>query len=343
MMGVFGEFNAWLASVLSSYISQNTLALARILEPVIVTLGIFYVMVWGYLHLTGKIEQPFLEGAKRLITLGVIFGMALQLWAYNDLFVDTFFNAPTKLAGAMIAARNPSGPEFEPVAVVDEILADGHDAASLLMAKGEIFGRDIVFYMASGTIYVVVLITSVYTMFLLALSRIALAVLLAMGPIFLVFLLFETSKKFFEAWLAQLCNYAFLAILTVLVAGLMLEVMTTAAQSAVAAGGGITIAKALQVCAVGLLTFLIMLQAPSMAQGLASGIALSSLGAMGGLTRMVGGVFGFGWRKGKDFSRGALIDKDSSRWDSLSRKAGQQIGLRMSREKRPRVNTINHR
>jgi len=32
-------------------------------------------------------------------------------------------------------------------------------------------------------------------------------------------LLFETTKRFFEAWIAQLANYAFVTILTVLVRG----------------------------------------------------------------------------------------------------------------------------
>jgi hypothetical protein len=42
-----------------------------------------------------------------------------------------------------------------------------------------------------------------------------------------------------------------------------------------------------------------------------------------------------------EFSRGAFLDKDKSRWDSLSRKAGQNlIGMRMPHEKRPRVNTL---
>ena len=114
-------------------------------------------------------------------------------------------------------------------------------------------------------------LTTVYTMFLLALSRIALAVLLAFGPVFLALLLFDTSRRFFEAWLAQLSNYAFLAILTVLVAALMLDVISTAAEAAVAVGGGIGIAHALKVCAAAGLTFLIMRQVPAMAQGLASG------------------------------------------------------------------------
>ena len=41
-----------------SYIGNNTARVAAALEPPIVTLATVYVMVWGYLQLTGRIEDP---------------------------------------------------------------------------------------------------------------------------------------------------------------------------------------------------------------------------------------------------------------------------------------------
>ena len=342
-MGFFAEFDVWLTDILSRYIADNTAAIATILEPAIVTLGVFYVIVWGYLQLMGKIEEPFLEGAKRLLMLALVLGLSLQLWLYNEVIVDTFFSAPTALAAGIIAARDPGAPPFEPVAVVDEIFFDGDDAASLLMEKGEIFGEDIIFYFAALAIYLAVGLTAVYTMFLLVMSRIALAVLLALGPIFIALFFFESTKRFFEAWIAQLSNYAFLAVLTVLVAALMLAVISTAAEAAAATGGGIEIANAIKVCVAAALTFLIMRQVPAMAQGLASGIALSGFGAVGSVLRMGIGIGRFVGRRAGEFSRGALIDRDTSRWDSLSRKAGQKlIGARMPRTTQPRPNVIKY-
>jgi type IV secretion system protein VirB6 len=107
------------------------------------------------------------------------------------------------------------------------------------------------------------------------------------------------------------------------------------------AGGGIEIAHAVNVCVAAALTFLIMKQVPAMAQGLASGVALSSFGAVSALV-------GAGWgaargvgRSTKEFARGAFVDRDKSRWDSMSRKMGQRlIGARLPRERRPRLNTL---
>jgi type IV secretion system protein VirB6 len=158
-------------------------------------------------------------------------------------------------------------------------------------------------------------------MFLLALSKIALSILLALGPLFIALLFFETTKRFFEAWIAQLANYAFVTILTVLVAALMLGVVSSAAQQAVDEGGGIQIADAVRVCMAAGLTLLIMRQVMPMAAGLASGLALSSFGLV---SAAVAWGLGRTARHSGQFLRG-VVDSESTRWDPLSRKAGYHL------------------
>ena len=121
-------------------------------------------------------------------------------------------------------------------AIVDQIIFTGGDAANLLIQKGGILDGNFSYYLAGFGVYLIVGLTAIYAMFLLALSRIALSVLLALGPLFIALLFFESTKRFFEAWLAQLANYAFITILTVLVAALMLRVVSVAAQQAVSDG-----------------------------------------------------------------------------------------------------------
>ena len=179
----------------------------------------------------GQIEEPFIAGVKRLITLAVILGCALNLWLYNSLIVDTFFNAPASSRAVVIGA-------FDPVGIVDQILFEGGDAANLLLQKGGMLDGNFAYYLAGIGVYLIVGLTAIYTIFLLALSRIALSVLFALGPLFIALSSSTSTKRFFEAWLAQLANYAFITILTVLVAALMLRVVTVAASQAVERGRG---------------------------------------------------------------------------------------------------------
>jgi type IV secretion system protein VirB6 len=313
-MGFFATFSAWLNGILAGYIANNTARIATLLAPAVVTLATLYVMVWGYLQLTGRIEEPFITGLKRIILLVVVLGGALDLWLYNQTIVDTFFNAPGQLAAGILGA-------YDPINIFDQITFSGGDAATLLIQKGGLFNGDFSYYIAGYAIYLIVGLTAVYAMFLLALSKIALSILLALGPLFIALLFFETTKHFFEAWIAQLANYAFVTILTVLVAALMLGIVSSAAQQAADEGGGIQIADAVRVCMAAGLTLLIMRQVMPMAAGLASGLALSSFGVV---SAAVAWGLGRTARHSGQFLRG-VVDSESTRWDPLSRKAGYYL------------------
>lgn len=311
-MGFFATFNVWLNDLLNQYITLNVARIAEALEPVIVTLGVLYVLIWGLLQIFGRIEEPVLEGLKRIAVLALIFGFALHLWLYEDVIVNTFFEAPAQLGRVIVRA-------YDPVTIVDTIMSQGAAAAQLLLEKGGVLDGNLTYYLAGFAVYLIVGLTAIYTMFLLALSRIALSVLLALGPLFIALMFFSTTRRFVEAWIAQLANYAFIAILIVMVAALMLSVVTDTARAATAQGGAITIADAARVCLAAGLTLLIMRQVPPMAAGLASGIALSSFGVVSGVAQGTLGHI-------SQFVRGAVMDKETSRWDSLSRKGGYYAG-----------------
>src|ERR1700722_17115757 len=108
-MGFFATFWSWLNGQLAAYIGDNTARLASALEPAVITLATIYVMAWGYLHLMGKITEPFEAGLKRIALIALILGVGLRLWLYNTLIVDTFYNAPSQLAAAMVGSADPVG------------------------------------------------------------------------------------------------------------------------------------------------------------------------------------------------------------------------------------------
>ncbi len=66
------------------------------------------------------------------------------------------------------------------------------------------------------------------------------------------------------------------------------------------------------------LTFLVMRQVMPMSAGLASGLALSTYG-------LVSTAISWGMGQSRQFGRG-LFDRETTRWDSLTRKAGHSLG-----------------
>lgn len=334
-MGYFETFARWLDSMLLSYIADNVARAAHALEPAIVLLGIFYSIVWGYLQLVGRVQEPFVEGVRRIIVLSVVLGVSLRSWLYHEVIVDTFFSAPMSLAAVIVGAADS-------IEIVDRIIFSGFEAAEALLSKGGILDANVSFYIAGFLVYAVVGVTAVYTMFLLSLSKIALSVLLALAPLFFPLVLFETTKRFFEAWLAQLANYGLVAMLAVFVSALMLHVLSTATDQAVSTGAYIQVSHAIQVAMTAVLTLLVLRQVMPMAAGLASGLSMSSFGALS--TALSWGARKSS-RSARDFARGMINHRGLTTNSSVSGRVGAGVvnvfasaGRRVAR--RWNVNTI---
>lgn len=241
----------------------------------------------------------------------------------GEIIVDTFFSAPSSLAARVV------GPD-DPVAVVDGVLFAGNDVATALNSRASILKGNFSFFLASFAVQVIVGMTAVYMLFLIVLSRIALSVLLALGPFFIALLFLDTATRCFESWIAQLAKYGFITILSGLVAALMLRVITRAAEEVMALEGSVEIVDAVRLCASAALTLLVMRQVMPIAAGLASGLALSSFGVV---SAAMGWGLGTASRSTREFGRG-LMDRDTHRMDSLTRKAGYCSRQGLSRSAR---------
>lgn len=311
---MFASFFTWLSGQLNTFIFTKVSTIAIALSPAITTLATIYVMFWGYLSLTGKIQEPILEGAKRIFVMAAILIFTLNLAANLGPILDIFVNGPAALAGVISGAPTP-------VAAVDAVWNDGNLVAEALFAKGGLLSGW-GFYFAGVGVYILVGLVCVYTAFLMALSMIAIALILVLGPMFIAFLFFDATKRFFESWIAQLANYGLIVILVALIAALLIQVVQSYTAAALAAGAGIQVPDAVRLCIIAALIFLVMRQIPSIAAGLASGIALSSFGAV---SKTLAWGLGAGGRTGYLIGRG-LSDRETGRHDSLRRKTGYALG-----------------
>ena len=247
------------------------------------------------------------------------------LWLYNSVIVDTFYRAPAQLAAAVVGAHGPGG-------TIDAIWERGGAVAGYLWNNGGVFRADFGYYMAGAVVWVLMGLLCVYTMFLIALSSIALAVLLALGPLFIAMLLFDATRRFFEAWIAQLANYALITILTVMVAALLLQIVESYAAQTAARGAAILTVDALDMVLVAVLVFL--LHAPGDADRRRRSPAAIALSSFGTVSRFVS----WGLRRAADGER-----DDGGVWQALRRAVVERHCRRMRQALRERLTVTARR
>ncbi|KXB17468.1 type IV secretion system protein [Xylella fastidiosa] len=93
-------------------------------------------------------------------------------------------------------------------------------------------------------------------------------------------IMFEPTKRFFDAWLGQALNYVFLVILTAAAIKLILSILQAYLTDARGVLDDPSLNQALPAIVFSIIGVLVMVQMPSKASALGGGVAISSLGAV---------------------------------------------------------------
>ncbi|MRK19088.1 type IV secretion system protein [Pseudomonas sp. JG-B] len=285
---------AELTSMLNSYITDVAGNVIGSITPVATQLLVLYIALWGYAMMRGMISEPWGDGAQRLIRLSMITALALNVGRYNSYFVEFLWNAPDRLAAIVAGSSYGSVSNIQ---FLDRLMSQMYDLGDAYWQKayaGASVMPDLGMIFTAWAIWLCGLAVTAYGAFLLALSKMALAVLLAIGPIYVLMMIFEGTKKFFESWIGQTLNYGMLVVLTAAVIRLILTIlnMYLGALDSSGAVADPSISQALPAVALSAIGVLVMMQLSTIASALGGGVAVSTMGAAGAMWNKAKGAAG---------------------------------------------------
>ena len=298
---------------LQNYISSTAGSIIGAITPVATTLLMVYMMFWGWSMIRGVISEPVTDGITRIVKLTVICAIALSFGIYSQFLVDWLWNSPDRLAG--IIADNGASDKinfldsiFGKLLAYSEIWSEAADQNSKMGIP------NLGMWFMAWIIRIVGALMTGYAAFLFILAKIALAILLGIGPIFILVIMFESSKKFFDAWIAQCLNFGFIIVLTAAVLKIIGAYIDSSVSQAGAGAGsdpsysdGFAIVMLCGVC------FVMMLQVMAIASGISGGAAISTLGSVGWAYAKIKGASSQAYRLGSG--------KSLSEWRGRRRQA----------------------
>lgn len=265
-----------------TYISDVSTAIATSITPAATQLLIVFVIVWGFLVLMGTVQELVTDGLKRVLRMAVVIGFALGIATYNGVIANFLWSWPDALAAKIAAAGSNEGAAT--VQYLDQLMSKSYDLGKQYWIKAQANSSygipDLGLLAIAIAVWGGGLLATAYSAFLLCLSKVALAAILGIGPVFIFLLLFDASRKFFESWLGQALNYGFLVVLTASVCKLILAILEKYLNVAVpAAAKDATIVMALPALAICLIGTLILMQLGPIASAFGGGAAVSTMGA----------------------------------------------------------------
>lgn len=233
---------------------------------------VLYISIYGWCVLNNWIETTLSDAWKHVLKMAIVFAVATTWGWFHMFFYDVFVNGPDSFIASLTGGdTSRTG--------LDNVFDTGFKAANKIFEASNWF--DLAQISIGLLIIFLTVVTVGYALFLLILSKFAIAIILAIGAMFLVLYLFNTTRTLFSSWVNSLFNYALIPILTFSLLHLMLRIMKSYTdQLAVAAASGkMTFADVPGFFLFGVITLAVLMQVPNMAAGLAGGLGLTTAGA----------------------------------------------------------------
>lgn len=179
-----------------------------------------YIGILGFRLMIGHAPLRVGDLTLTLLKIGVVLVLATSWPTYQQLVFDTLFRGPEQLAGGMMQALQPAGSIFR------RNPFDGLQIAyDELQRSAQFFSQRVVGQaspLQGGNAFgALALNVSSFTMLMTTLgavlsAKIVLGLLLALGPVFVAFLLFDATRGLFEGWLRASLGFALVPLIGLL-------------------------------------------------------------------------------------------------------------------------------
>lgn len=273
---IFQIVGGSISSAISAFIEPGAASLSTSLQTATLAFVTLYIMVMGFGIVLGSITTPINKFAIQALKIIVITSFVISASVYGPLVIGGFEALEVLLASSI------NGADADTIyAVIDNTLAQG---VSLAIVCFKNVPQGLLSYSLNWAIAGVTVIIGTVAIVLLGgaaiiAAKLLLAILFAIGPFFILMLMFPLTAKFFDGWLSQAMNYTFVIVIISVVMSFAMVIFGALVEAADPAGVGVQnpLLMSVEIFVASFVMVFIMQQSYGMASGLAGGISMSAL------------------------------------------------------------------
>lgn len=190
--------------ILANFVTAKSAALCGMLLPVAVAGTTIYILMQGYAVMRGEAHDSLHTILWQWFKVSMVAGVALAGGEYQAVVIDSINAIPGILTAVFNNATSVG-------AMIDSI-ADPLIALVKMLQRKASMGTipDLTLVFASLTVALSELIIIIIASGTYLLAKVALAMVLAVGPIFVMCLMWPVTRSRFDGWFGQAINFAFL-------------------------------------------------------------------------------------------------------------------------------------
>ncbi len=265
---IFEKIDTTLINVLGSKAS----AIIGLVSPIVVICFAIYVMLvlMSYQKDNSSWSGSAIDMVKRIAAWGVIISCSMNVGFYMGTVVPMINGIPIELSN-LLTSESSSGN----VNNVDSIISYYITVIQEMWAKAS--GIQASIAAAFNILLLIVLGIPVVVMMAayLLLAKLFLAILLAIGPLFLCLALFPVTRQYATLWIGQVVNFMLLGVLMNVTAVVMINILLGLQVDPLTA----SLVDILAYGVIALLFFIVILRIPDLASALSGGVAANGFGS----------------------------------------------------------------
>jgi type IV secretion system protein VirB6 len=204
------------------------------LIPALTGLLTLYVAIFAIGLLTGRTRLGIGALTPRMLMLGMMLTFATSWLAYQNVIWTLAVGAPDQLATVIAGTHGSATAAFaDRLDVVFQAIADSthqqtpqNAVAAAGATTNGASSTGVSILSPQGMMWISGLMLLVGTVGVLVTAKVALAALLALGPVFMVLAIFPATRGLFEGWLKAVVSSALTPLFTVLIGGAALALIT---------------------------------------------------------------------------------------------------------------------
>lgn len=293
-----------LDTALNTFAQDFSAKIATEIAPLVAGgLTLTFIMM-GLMAVYGMLDRPFKELAWRMLWASVIMSMALTSAMYQTYVVDVLMTLPDDLVTSIVSTS------------ISEDVATGQNASKAieaLFSKGA-YNAGLFFneasmnpidanlapYLYGGLVLLGTLLCCAMGALWLLIAKVILALMVGLGPIFIVCLIWRPTQQFFWSWVGQIINTVITAIFVLAVFSIFASIFDAGLASLTVEENDQQLVNSAVYTFLGVLCMGVLISIPQyVAQlvGVAGGAVGSAMGrisggAVGGAKGATGGVAG---------------------------------------------------
>ena len=303
-MGLAADIVKDFVDPLDEFISSGVSNLAGALKGPLIAGSALYLVIFGILILLGYVRAPLQDFVVNSLKIAFIVALVTQVTNYDYYVKDLFFthlpeginSALGSVPGASVKTGDIStGAAFD--SVIDQVLS----IAENIRKQGS--WRNIYPIIVASVYSFVAVIVALILLAIVLFAKVALALILVVGPIFIAMLLFRVTQPFFSSWLAAAANFVLLQVLVMAVITLLVSIIDNYLKKASGQDLGTQITMAWRMLGLFALSIYLALQLPDIAARISGGGLALGGGILSSAARSLMKIPSLG--RGMNFSRAA--------------------------------------